>query len=1789
MRKVAAMLIFLMCTLSLQPIIADEVEPNKADQSPNGNIEISVDGFVTTKFTSVGDMIEIFAHTKGHSGGLLDTTTIVTADIHHYPDNDPIGIITQGDLPQNPVLIDNVVLQPQSLHDNDSSIMIWEGHYTIPLNSLGGVYGASITMEEAGLAATDNPTQIPDKFISEIEQVLQTIDNTWDTANPTMEIKAVFDNLNSSGADNGGWVQFVDDASRQPGFGESSQLWNNMISAGYNNPSYDMSNGSQFLEALMEFLESSDLEAGMAFLTGLFVYADEFPLPTSLNEFDVVADYLNTFDPVENFTRFSGTEEFSVAYDAMLGSNEWQNLRDALDNLANNTMIFESFQTLLHNMALLSVSNHPDALSDGFAAWIEPLLDGDYDSMTPFQKLLASWLMMSVTFVDPDGNGIPEEVIWEYELLLNTSEGLQWQALMETSYSYVADGFEDFNKFDVDLFTIFNETREDPAWGDASNAIAEFSSWANNASMSQNFEWEYEGEEESEDSGDDDDDSSSEDEYQYVIFDNLHSIETSNLNKFSLDLGFELRIEGPWDTSTDYPNDFNMTVTDSQDLDTNVVLTRKSDDSREYYGRFSVDSAGEEAYTFSQPLQTYRPPCADSGCLVERAELEFVSLKPSLLDSMPLEIADEIFLVSAVGVLVEQNETTLLGQPFSVESTTYDAVNGAIAGANIDTAILRASPGLGVSAASTFSPDGDVEYSITSTDITAEYNGGDLDGDVSGTVETFTGNEERNGDEHPQSVQNVNQDWEEIDRSGMGGTWDASHSDSLPVAGGLADVATRGVTENGLEFEFIKQMPLPGTIGCATTWGNPDSLSVGIDFRYDNFKYWDEENDMEQSYDKPDLDSLTIDWGDGNQYQEDPLQMMGNGYQYHTYANSGEYPIEITFTPVTGYSPVVHTHTYVASEDDSGFRMYDEEGNPYLGELENPNWCYLQEQQQSFTPSPSIINEFITNGPFEVITQQILTSDSEGKASLSVNPPHTGAYISIVQSEIIRESDGETLTGLGFNFGIATQGSLSISGLDIIDHFAGLPVYAANTSQETQTISIEADGISSGYHKTIVSHLPLDLSIAFDDVEWDSEPETHELQFNPGEASRSVILEHSAPLSLIGIISTASDSEGESSLDDTLAPLAMHIGLIVHNPQELDLTGPLGPGLTTNIALSEEIDPATKLLAVASPTEGFDPATVDFSTITELFSNELLRPATDWIGVEENIDRICEGVDAWHHTHWNDATQSDETTLTFRIIQESDSTLYGGTPIQTDGSNAILSLKEDTGYYAPTNSYSRADGTYILEYDMNNLDVGEYEFSTMTNLGSTLELEIYDGDGDDLSVGEENFRCDGQVELTDTETFDIFDNYVTRFSTIAWGQGSSADLQLPALSSPISEYTIISVAQQGSGASATLVSAVSTILSEPNPEPPTMENLTLVFTPSNPVAGDLVLVTVTDESNNPVEGLSITLVKDDQTLSSLLSNEVGQNSFTIPEGTITIRVSGGQYYPVEITIEVDDDGDGPGLPGDRDGDGYGDILDAFPDDETEWYDTDLDNIGNNADTDDDGDGLSDDQELIAQPQTNPLNPDTDGDGYCDGTIDVDQHCAANDAFPIDSSEWLDTDGDGTGDNSDTDDDGDTWLDSEEEECNSDPLDVTSIPDDVDGDGICDVLDPDNTDGPDYVDPDNNLDSNNDTQQNSDSDASDSTSTQNMLIGGSIGLVILLIVIGLFITLRNRGDELAEKKFAKEEELFERISATASTMPTTPPITARGEMHEGYEAIEHPLGSGNWFYRDPTSGMWIEWR
>ena len=148
---------------------------------------------------------------------------------------------------------------------------------------------------------------------------------------------------------------------------------------------------------------------------------------------------------------------------------------------------------------------------------------------------------------------------------------------------------------------------------------------------------------------------------------------------------------------------------------------------------------------------------------------------------------------------------------------------------------------------------------------------------------------------------------------------------------------------------------------------------------------------------------------------------------------------------------------------------------------------------------------------------------------------------------------------------------------------------------------------------------------------------------------------------------------------------------------------------------------------------------------------------------------------------------------------------------------------------------------------------------------------------------------------------------------------------------------------------------------------------------------------------------------------------------------------------------------------DRDRDGFVDPVDDLPEDSTEWWDTDDDGVGNNADRDDDGDGVRDTIDAF------PLDPsearDGDGDGVGDNadafprdaneTSDTDEDGVGDNAdeFPNDPGETVDSDGDGVGDN------GDAFPDDPHESSDADGDGVGDNADpDADGDGIGDTLD-----------------------------------------------------------------------------------------------------------------------------------
>ncbi|MAS80092.1 MAG: hypothetical protein CMA28_00475 [Euryarchaeota archaeon] len=179
--------------------------------------------------------------------------------------------------------------------------------------------------------------------------------------------------------------------------------------------------------------------------------------------------------------------------------------------------------------------------------------------------------------------------------------------------------------------------------------------------------------------------------------------------------------------------------------------------------------------------------------------------------------------------------------------------------------------------------------------------------------------------------------------------------------------------------------------------------------------------------------------------------------------------------------------------------------------------------------------------------------------------------------------------------------------------------------------------------------------------------------------------------------------------------------------------------------------------------------------------------------------------------------------------------------------------------------------------------------------------------------------------------------------------------------------------------------------------------------------------------------------------------------------------------------DAENDADGDGICGDvdscpndtendADGDGVCGDLDqcpGHPDDE----DNDGDLVPDACDVDDDNDGVQDDVEV--EMGTSPLNPDSDGDQFCDGDLDVFTNSnifvcySGPDPQPNNASFPVDTDGDGIPDvesdgdgplGEDLDDDGDNISDVREIKCGSEPLNQSSIPIDEDGDFICSEMD-----------------------------------------------------------------------------------------------------------------------------------
>jgi hypothetical protein len=179
-----------------------------------------------------------------------------------------------------------------------------------------------------------------------------------------------------------------------------------------------------------------------------------------------------------------------------------------------------------------------------------------------------------------------------------------------------------------------------------------------------------------------------------------------------------------------------------------------------------------------------------------------------------------------------------------------------------------------------------------------------------------------------------------------------------------------------------------------------------------------------------------------------------------------------------------------------------------------------------------------------------------------------------------------------------------------------------------------------------------------------------------------------------------------------------------------------------------------------------------------------------------------------------------------------------------------------------------------------------------------------------------------------------------------------------------------------------------------------------------------------------------------------------------------------------LCFDFDMDGLGDKDDLDDDNDGYEDLMDAFPYNQSEWNDTDMDGIGDNVDDDDDGDNYTD--VLDAFPYDEREWLDSDGDGFgnnADPDDDNDGVADLNDPWPLDERYKYDENNNSIPDMfeasnlDDVDEDG--WSNLLEYICDSNATNATDYPSDFDEDGTCDVVDLDD-DGDGYTDAEDDL-------------------------------------------------------------------------------------------------------------------
>jgi hypothetical protein len=269
-------------------------------------------------------------------------------------------------------------------------------------------------------------------------------------------------------------------------------------------------------------------------------------------------------------------------------------------------------------------------------------------------------------------------------------------------------------------------------------------------------------------------------------------------------------------------------------------------------------------------------------------------------------------------------------------------------------------------------------------------------------------------------------------------------------------------------------------------------------------------------------------------------------------------------------------------------------------------------------------------------------------------------------------------------------------------------------------------------------------------------------------------------------------------------------------------------------------------------------------------------------------------------------------------------------------------------------------------------------------------------------------------------------------------------------------------------------------------------------------------------------------------------------------------------YDDSIDIDMDSIPDGCDSIIDSDGDGVADNLD-----ECEGYDDsidiDMDSIPDGCDSilDNDGDGVNNSIDLC-EGHDDLIDLDFDSipdgcdsiiDSDDDGVADISDKCAGfddaidndNDAIPDDCDSLIDSDFDGVVDEEDICPGFDDLID----------LDSDSIPDGCDS----------------YI-------------EDSSTEESSSSSTS---FTSAIGVGLLLILVAMLAAMMIRkGGGGSEKELLDSETFFDMAEKTQKPLfDDGPDPSLIGEIKDNFEWVEHPIGSGVWYFKDKETLLWIK--